>query len=277
MQKAASTRGYKFSTEKKIEMSLKAIERMKNPELRRQISETVKQIFKNEEFKVFFKERIKEAGKNPITIKNRSDAQKGKRLSKEHKLKIAESSKGREAWNKGKKTSEETKHKQSLIGKEHWNDPKYVEYITNRVIEATNTPEHKSKCSLRLKDAWNDPIKRQKMVCGKDKAKIKIAESVKKLWEDPEYRAKQLEKFKQRKSKPLKMALISKDKVEDLYLTQNLNMKQVASILKVCVITLSKFLKENNIQKPYGDCKRSKIKDCDINNLIDNNVNIGVI
>lgn len=184
------------------------------------------------------------------TKKKFSETHKGKKLSEEHKRSFS--------W-LGKKHTEETRKKMSKVQK------------GKKLSE-----EHRLKISENSKKQWADPLNRENLSKIKNnlyknnpEIKKKISNSVKKLWKDENYRNNQMSK-----RKGIIYIFLDLNKVKDLYITQNFTMQQVAAILGVCSKTVSNFLKENNIQKPYSAYSKNKIRDCDINKLFDATVTI---
>lgn len=204
---------------------------------------------------------------------------KGYKHTEETRKKISQKSKGRVSPNKGKNLlSLEQRKAQSLYMKNKWQDNTYINKVITKIIESCNKEEFKIRQAQKTKECWDTPGYRQLQSESHKKAFLnnpelynKVSETHKNLWKNLEYRNKQIEKRK------IKRKLLNFDKVKNLYLIQNFNMKETAKLLGVCKDTLSNFIKENNLHKPYSAYVKNKIKDCDINNLIDNNVNIGVI
>ena len=179
---------------------------------------------------------------------------------------------------KGKKLSEE--HIQAIV--KFQTGRKHTEECKRKISEGNKgkiiSKEQRQKRSEMAKKQWSDPLNRENLSkikndLYKNNPKIKkiISDSVKNLWKDKDYRNNQIENRK-REGK-LRRIVLDKDKVKNLYLTQNFTIQQVADILNVCSDTVSVFLKENNIQKPYIAYKKSKIKDCDLNKLLDITIN----
>jgi len=101
--------------------------------------------------------------------------------------------------------SEETKQKIAEALRMRWSsDPEYRERMTTNMKEAYSKDEIRLKVSETLKKKWENPEFRQEMLekmqkrrksspIASDEYRQKISNSMKKKWQDPEYRAKTID------------------------------------------------------------------------------------
>jgi len=131
---------------------------------------------------------------------------KGLRMSKEHKKKLSEAHKGQISWNKGLHLSKEHKKRlsESHKGKPTWNKGIPMKEESKRKLSQNKERALKISQSLKGKDfseehrkhlaehhrtkrGFSSPMKGKHL---SEEARAKDSERVKRLWQNPEYRAK---------------------------------------------------------------------------------------
>jgi hypothetical protein len=139
---------------------------------------------------------VEHRAKIGAALRGRRGVGYGKHLSEEHRANISAALKGKRGSCLGRHLSEE--HKARLRGKSH---PQTEEI--RRKISIANKGRHlseeaKAKLSLRQKENWKDPeyrnhhIEKQKAKWTPERRTMR-AKSVKELWQNPEYVAKQMQ------------------------------------------------------------------------------------
>ena len=129
--------------------------------------------------------------RSPEQCAKMSAARKGKRLSEEHKELLRISSTGRikspetraklSASQSGKKLSKETRAKISENASKKWRNPEYRSKMLAAQNYGKQTENAKRNRSSAVSARWADPEQRKK-----------LSESRKKMWSDPDFRARMI-------------------------------------------------------------------------------------
>ena len=174
---AESNRGIKWSEESKVKLSELTKNRYKdNPEIISQISESVKNLWEDPEYKNRMKDAIKKGLDNPEVKAIMSKSTKDRWENPKFKDKILEIMRSPESRQIG-----------SILRKKEWEDP---DIRSKRVLNRANTiasdPEFSRKASESATNQWADPEMRSNMLKS-------LSQSIKEKWNNPEYRRKNIE------------------------------------------------------------------------------------
>jgi len=106
-------------------------------------------------------------------------------FTEETKRKISKALKGRTAWNKGKKMSDEFREKRSILSRESWKNPEIRKKRMAKLKGRKVSDEAKKRIGEGNKKNWENKSLEYKKQIGE-----KFGEFQKKLWQNPKYRKK---------------------------------------------------------------------------------------
>ena len=157
--------------------------------------------------------------------------------------------------NRQKKLCQDTDYIKNLSekSKENWKNKEWRDNCLAKQKEVTRTLEYRKQNSERTKSLWQNSEYRNKMLEARKHSEIKRIQTIEdKKLSDSTYLPKIIEQRRQTQVKKgiIKIHLIDKNKVKQLYLEENYRLQDVAKLLKVSYGLLSKFVKINGLQKP---------------------------